>query len=336
LKIITFRFPRSFQHLELEMNIFTQPCLLSHFLYVRKMKNMKQSYKTFTFIILQITFILAWSLSSCKPDLERNEQKFKNINEIDTIQAPTIIINKRDTVFSRPLKVNYTYTQLTKIQIPVAGKLEKGNVELKKGTKFKKNELLCFINTAEPFLKLRESKLQFMNQYEALCIQASQENTQKLAETKAFFQKLQKPTKLPALIEFINLNQEQNLTIKEAYQSLEILEAEIQKHFYLAPFDGEIVKLNKRANQQIKTNETIAECIQNKETITLNFLLPDSLFESQYTNTLLIGQVSIAIPQKQVSSKHLSETLVSIPNLNNNLILIIQKEGVTLKTEFKP
>jgi hypothetical protein len=294
---------------------------------------MNNTYKTLTVIALLLTLLLNGIIVSCKSDPERTEKPFTSSKQADTISKTPVNQVKKDTLYTTQINIKYSYSKQKKLQIPASGKLEKGHIDFKKGVKFKKNDLLCFINTEKPFLKLREAKLAFITQFESICINQTQNDSIKLKATRTFFNKLQKPTKLPDLVELTSFNQEQEQKIKENYIVLENIEKQIQTHFYLAPFNGELVKINKDINQNILGNETIAYFIPDNDLITLSFEAPDSLFETGHKNTIFIGNVSIPLYPKNIINNKNGINYITIPGLKRELIPSIKSKGGILKTE---
>lgn len=147
------------------------------------------------------------------------------------------------------------------ISFPIDGVLEKGDVILKPGSHFKFNQLLYRVNINAIFQELSSAKNQL-----STSIKGVMSDIERLFPTEKnkwyyFTERIDPAKRLPDF-PILNSDEERayfrSTTILKEYIKAVKLEAEIEKHFFLAPFDGYVLELKRNPGQRIRSGESIA------------------------------------------------------------------------------
>lgn len=129
----------------------------------------------------------------------------------------------------------------SEISFTIDGVLVIGDSVLKPGMEFKKNQLLYRINNEQAFLQLTAKKIELAKLFASIVSQLEAKFPEHNGKWQTFLEGI-KPTKLlpeyPSLFtpdERIFLIQKEFI---QAYVKTKMLEKEMEKYFFLAPFDG--------------------------------------------------------------------------------------------------
>lgn len=217
------------------------------------------------FILVEITLfscqngegIKQNSLKVEKKEVEKNKLAVK----IENNSKPSEVIPRRDAIKN---KIDYSGM---KVLFPISGELVYGQVEMKAGVKFKKNELLFRINNRERFELLCGSKNKLAALLPDFLKELSNIDSLRVDNWKSFSELL-KPNKILPSLPINVSSKEVELLKKFGISELAIKiskdELEMEKFFYLAPFDGEIIRCFSKNNERINKNQIVAEIREEK------------------------------------------------------------------------
>lgn len=147
------------------------------------------------------------------------------------------------------------------ISFGIDGVLEKGDVMLKPGSHFKFNQLLYRVDIKEIFQELSVAKIQLSASMNRVRSDIERLFPAEKNKWQYFMERIDPATRLP---DFPILNSDEEraffraTTILKEYIKAVKLEAEIEKHFFLAPFDGYVLEVKKKPGQRIRSGEKIA------------------------------------------------------------------------------
>ena len=224
---------------------------------------MKKKQLIILIIILTISLISTFLyLKKTETDLE--------------VKKKEILKDKYETLSIHNSFINYELTAngiiyelpVQNIKFETSGDLMQGEKLFIAGDEFQKNQLLFRINNTEAFNVLAEKK----NNLALLLknITTELETEIPLAKTKwvDFLNEIKPIKRLPELPNNFPPN-ERILLIKKGfiqeYVKTSMLEKEMEKYFYLAPFDGKYVRTIIEIGQKIEPGNTIAQIAEKSE-----------------------------------------------------------------------
>jgi hypothetical protein len=159
------------------------------------------------------------------------------------------------------------------VKFEVDGTLEKGDVPYKVGQTFKFNQLLVKVNMKEIFGKVSDLKVSMEQTLDELLPKLESSFPGEVNKWKEFTEELHPVRRLPAF-PLLNSKEEGDLlrstTFLKEYVKAAKLEEEVEKYFYLAPFDGKIERILKKPGSKISAGQSIA-VISRKETYSVSF-----------------------------------------------------------------
>lgn len=197
-------------------------------------------------IILIGIFILITALIFLKVNSNKKEP-IKELKEAKTLQYLPISIVKN---VSRNLDL-ISYGQVSPnteldISFEVQGKLERGNITLKPGVKFRANQLLYKVNQEEAFYSLTSRKSQLANLVIGIMPDIELDFPSEKNKWLNFMDNLAPEKRLPELPIIKNSKERMFVTsrgILTEYYSIKAQEARMEKYFYLAPFSGTVLEI---------------------------------------------------------------------------------------------
>ncbi len=210
-------------------------------------------------------------LFSCQNETKKKQNSFRvEKKEVEKKNSGLLIENKSKPVevFEKPhIKTNKISFNMVNILFPISGELVYGQFEIKEGLKFKKNELLFRINNRDRFELLSGSKNKLAALLPDFLKELSNIDSLRVDNWKSFLELL-KPNKilpsLPINVSSKELELLKKFGISELVIKISKDELEMEKFFYLAPFDGEIIHCYTKNNQRINKNQIIAEIREEK------------------------------------------------------------------------
>jgi hypothetical protein len=240
-------------------------------------------------------------------------------------KATQSIVIKEDDFFDVNLKsldldlaltAKFIISDTIKLSFKVGGLLEKGETKIELENSFKKNQLLFQINNRTVFLDYLQLKNQFQTNREvAINILENILSPGEIVQWKMFSDAL-KENQLIADFPVITKPEEQkviqNLNLSKNYNELKSLESSMSNYFYLAPFDGKILKLVVKIGTKIQKNETVALLLPNNAKI-----IKVAMDSSQFNEIRTVQKVCI-------------ESANFVQNLDWNSKTIMYKGGEVL------
>ncbi len=146
-----------------------------------------------------------------------------------------------------------------------AGKIEAGQVSLKKGASFKKGQRLATIYKDEVELELKSKKSVFLNSLTNILPDLRIDFPDSYEVFLKFFNEIDLNEKLPELPEYENEKLKVFLAsqgILSDYYSIRQNEKRLERHSMYAPFDGTFTEVNYEVGAYVNTNGQIAKMIR--------------------------------------------------------------------------
>ena len=210
-------------------------------------------------------------LFSCQNETKKKQNSFRvEKKEVEKKNSGLLIENKSKPVkgLEKPhIETNKISFNIVNVLFPISGELVYGQIEIKEGLKFKKNELLFRINNRDRFELLSGSKNKLAALLPDFLKELSNIDSLRVDNWKSFSELL-KPNKilpsLPINVSSKELELLKKFGISELAIKISKDELEMEKFFYLAPFDGEIIHCYTKNNERINKNQIIAEIREEK------------------------------------------------------------------------
>ena len=176
--------------------------------------------------------------------LANQKEEIKEIKDAETKKYISVCVVENQ---KRSLKIN-SYGQIVPfseldIAFEISGRLKEGDLFIKPGTKFAKNDLLYRVDSEEIFYNLNARKEQLSRLLITILPDISMDFTEDYDKWSAFLNDIKPSELLPSLPEvssekealFISSN-----GIYGEYWSIKGMEERISKYIYLAPFNGAV------------------------------------------------------------------------------------------------
>lgn len=148
------------------------------------------------------------------------------------------------------------------ISFEVQGLLEKGDILVKPGVKFKANQLLFKVNQEESFYALSAKKAQLSNLLVGAMPDIELDFITEKSKWLAFLDALLPENRLPELPKFRSPKERMFITargILSEYFSIKSQEARMEKYFYLAPFNGTVLEVFSEPGSVVNPGARIAK-----------------------------------------------------------------------------
>jgi hypothetical protein len=228
------------------------------------------------------------------------------------------------------------------IRFAVSGELLDGETKLEEGSEFKKNQLLFRLDNLDAFSALANKKIELGQLFKSLIPQLDLKFGKEKEKWLDFLEEI-KPVKrlpdLPSLLppeERIFLIENQFM---QAYVKTKMLETEMEKYFYIAPFDGKCIQLNVSSGEKVDPETTIATVFEHKELlskVTINKenkgIFKDHTYVSVLNNTnKKITQGKFLRCSKKKGQKDKMEVFYSLPETSKSKAQANSKIKIKLK-----
>lgn len=247
------------------------------------------------FVVLGILLLAAavagiWMISRPeKAPIEKHELIQKEYKLLDVSVSPLEVSLQADG------KVMYANEQ--NVFFSVSGLLEKGEVEVKSGTKFSKGQLLFQINNREAFKKMWADKKQLKTKLEALLTELKTKFPSREKEWDDFINSIGPGNLLADLPEVKSADEKKWLTehaIPEAHKKIKQMESAMADYFYIAPFDGYLTNVETQPGINISSKQIIASISKTKKKMIVCSVSKASYqdFESAPTAFVTVGKSS--------------------------------------------
>lgn len=149
-----------------------------------------------------------------------------------------------------------------------SGRIEPGNVVLRKGTSFRKGQLLITIYKDEAELALKARKSQFLTTISTLLPDLKVDYPDNYSAFQRFFNEIEMDESLPELPEFDNEKLKIFLAsrgVLSDYYAIKQDEKRLSRHSLYAPFDGTFTQVNYEVGAYINTGGQIARMIRTDQ-----------------------------------------------------------------------
>jgi hypothetical protein len=237
---------------------------------------MKKSQIILFTALIVISGILYTIVLSNKKD-ETKEKK--GVETQKYISVKNIFNQKRSLTLSSYGQI-LPFTELD-IAFEIQGRLQKGDMTLKPGTSFKKNDLLYKVSSEEMFYSLNARKAQLTNLVIAILPDISIDFPSEYEKWNLFLEGIKPSEFLPSLPSFSNKKESLFINSKGIYGeywSIKGLEEKISKYIYLAPFTGVVSEVYIEPGSIINPGSRIAR-IFNRENMEVKLPIPIDVFE---------------------------------------------------------
>lgn len=224
------------------------------------------SWRKITFIVVALIVLLggAAALSqlfvSMKPEQpKRPDFEMKRAVKVETVNYSEVI-----SPLSLPGGRAVSGSEVLLVA-EASGKIEPGDLVLRKGTSFKKGQLLAQIYKDEVELALKARKAQFLTTMTSLLPDLKIDFPDQLNEYETFFRKIELDKDLP---EIPVVNDEKlkvflaSRGVLTEYYGIKQEEKKIKRHSLYAPFDGTFTRVNYETGSYVNTGGQIAQMIR--------------------------------------------------------------------------
>ena len=236
---------------------------------------MKQSQIILFAVSLALTGIIYFIV------LNNQKTEVKQVKGEETTKYIPVQFVKNE---SRTLKTNSygqvsPYTELD-IAFEIQGRLEKGSISMKPGTRFNFNELLYKVDSEEMFFTLSARKAQLSNLLINILADIELDYPEEFSKWNGFTKKINPTEFLPKLPEFNSGKEKMFMTSKGVlaeYLNIKSLEARMSKYLFLAPFAGYVVDVYSEPGSIINPGGRIAR-IANMQNMEVKLPVPIDLY----------------------------------------------------------
>ncbi|MEO1053591.1 MAG: efflux RND transporter periplasmic adaptor subunit [Bacteroidota bacterium] len=146
-----------------------------------------------------------------------------------------------------------------------SGRMFQGNIRLKEGQSFRKGTLLFKIDDTEAKLNLSAQKSNFMRDLAAILPDLKIDFSDNYAAWESYFNSLDIDKQLPELPQHKSNKEKTFLATKNIfsnYYNIKSAEANLRKHYFYAPFDGNISTVNLQSGSFVNPGNNIARIIR--------------------------------------------------------------------------
>jgi hypothetical protein len=158
---------------------------------------------------------------------------------------------------------------LSDITFEVDGLLIAGDSPLIEGVAFKKNQLLFRINNDDVFVQLAEKKNELIKLFQAILPELDTKFPSEKIKWRTFLEKIKPSLILPEFPLLFAPNERVFLIQKgfiQAMVKVKMLEKEMEKYFFLAPFDGKLIESILPLGEMVPAKTAVARISENRPT----------------------------------------------------------------------
>ncbi len=223
------------------------------------------SWRKITFIIVVLAILLGGSAAlsllfvSLKPEPPRKPE----IELVRYVNAKTVLYSQLKSPVSREGRV--VSGSEVMLVAEASGRIEKGDVTLKKGASFKKGQLLATIYKDEVELALKARKSRFLTTFTTMLPDLKVDFQNEYSSFIQFLNSIDMDKKLPELPEYHNDKLKIFLAsrnIISEYYGIQQDEKKLSRHELYAPFDGAFSQVNFEVGAYANTGGQIAKMIK--------------------------------------------------------------------------
>jgi membrane fusion protein (multidrug efflux system) len=223
------------------------------------------SWRKVTFIIVALIILLGGSAAlsmmfvSMKPDPQmRPEMELKRF-----VKAEEVKYNEIISSLIRGGRV--TSSREVTLVSEASGKIEKSSIVLRKGTTFRKGQLLAVIYKDEAELALKARKSRFLTTITTVLPDMKVDFLEQLEAFEMFFRAIDMDENLPELPEIRDEKLKIYLASRNVlseYYSIQQDEKRLSRHSLYAPFNGTFTQVNFEVGAYVNTGGQIAKMIR--------------------------------------------------------------------------
>lgn len=226
------------------------------------------SWRKVTFIVVALILLLGGSAAlsmlfiSMKPEPPvRPEQELKRFVKAETVVYSDIL---------SPLVREGRVVSSSEVMLvaEAAGKIEEGDVSLRKGTSFKKGQLILTIYKDEAELALKARKSNFLTSIITLLPDIKIDYSDQYESFHEFFNAIDMDKDLPELPEVENEQLKIFLAsrgILSEFYGIKQDEKRLSRHSLYAPFDGTFTQVNYEVGAYVNTGGQVARMIRTDQ-----------------------------------------------------------------------
>lgn len=190
-----------------------------------------------------------------------------------------------------PISVNAVLEsrEVTKVAFAVAGKLEQGELRLEQGSSFRKGQLLYQINNKEAFATLNKVKTELASEIVRILPRIETDFPSEKNKWVRFMEELKPQFLVPALPTF-KTSGERYLFMEsgcaDKYEQLHEMEVNMTNYFYIAPFDGSVIRVFEQPGNQLSKGKPVVQIARTMQFRIKAPIQPEdgSLFRNQTVN----------------------------------------------------
>ena len=231
-------------------------------------------------ILFSVTLVLTGIIYAIV--LNNKKTEIKEVKGEETVKYIPVQVVKNE---NRSLKTK-SYGQVTPyteldVAFEVQGKLEKGAIKLKPGSKFRFNDLLYKVDSEEMFFTLSARKAQLSNLLINLLADIELDFPEEFEKWNSFIEKIDPVSFLPEFPQCNSDKEKMFFTAKgvfSEYLNIKSLETRMSKYLFLAPFNGYVVDTYAEPGSIINPGVRIAR-IANMESMEVKLPIAIDLYE---------------------------------------------------------
>lgn len=223
------------------------------------------SWRKITFVVVALIILLGGSaaLSQLFVSMKPEQKKRPEIEMKRFVHAKTVKYSDIISPLERKGRA-YSGSQVTLVS-EASGKIEKGEVILRKGSSFKKGQLLAEIYKDEAELALKARKSQFLTTMTSLLPDMKVDFPEQLEAYETFFRSIDMEKDLPELPVVNDAKLKVFLASKNVYSEyygIKQDEKKLERHSLYAPFNGTFTEVNYEVGGYVNTGGQIAKMIR--------------------------------------------------------------------------
>ncbi len=226
------------------------------------------SWRKITFIVVALIVLLggAAALSLMFVSMKPEPPRRPDADMIRYVKAEKITYSDIISPLSREGRV--VSSSEVMLVSEAAGKIEKGDLPLRKGTSFRKGQLLAVIYKDEAELELKANKSNFLTTITTLLPDIKVDFPEQYSAFSLFFNTIDMEQDLPDFPEIKNEKLKIFLASRDVfseYYRIKQDEKKLSRHSLYAPFNGTFTLVNYEVGAYVNTGGQIAQMIRTDE-----------------------------------------------------------------------
>lgn len=211
--------------------------------------------------------------------LKNREEPKSNNKKVTTLYVQTIQPTIKEVSTSAFYRGRVSYFNNVTIASEVSGKIERGDIDLKEGIRFKKGDILFHIYDKDERASLMASKSSFLQILANILPSIKMDYPSEYTKWNLFFDHIKLNKQLPELPEFKSKKERifmASQNVLTSYYNLVKSEITLSKYTVYAPFNGSIASISKEIGDIASNNSTIAKIVRtDRYEVTVPVLIND-------------------------------------------------------------